>query len=266
MKINNIILETNKIRLRELVSEDEQALYEIVRDFSADITHRLFIKYCNEDNHTIGLMQENGMTDMLDFFKNKVPHNVQKDFFTELPDEKLYCPYGSYYAPFRKSIKDYLQKNQWQKEAEPRTTFRFAIEYQESVVGCFVFFIPKDDNGIEKKAEFRTISDFSVMTGGTHQKQWHSALYPFFYFVDKVIRVRNITVNDLYISVTVHPCNENSKYIFKNFKYVNDEPSSYHGGGIRKFYIRNYENYVNEILMSDKYINNVTQFKILLNF
>jgi len=173
--------------------------------------------------------------------------NKIEDAFKFYPDDHLFFPYGPIQAPFKESVKEFIDVAIDTGKMESRRMFRMGIVAENVLIGCFtidfnkhkilgypnettgdpgIFIIPEyrknKNNGLERWKEV-----FSLAT--TIVKRF----YPF-------------NEQEILISATTHRVNRETGHILEN-GFTEYEGAVLHGNyGARRFFTINRKDFINK--------------------
>lgn len=213
MNFNDIVIEAyyndgEEIKLRKLnQSKDSGMISKIVRRYSDNATYILFTKYRRgklSENELINYKLER----VLPFFKKLNKQLLQneeprKEMFEMCTEEELFCPYGSFKAPFSLSAREYIAKANKEMDKPNIKLFHFAIEKQDKLLGCLVF-------SAEQKliGEYVTDGSIDIFANNENASHWR-ALEPLMCFIHNILGYRD-KGKALYFRETTHPLNHNT--------------------------------------------------------
>jgi hypothetical protein len=239
--------------VRELQPEDCDRLVEIVRCHSRRATRALYIAYCEGKEQFMRNVGDRKLNNILDIFGNvgqrySKSEKVVERYIRSFSDEQLFSPYGPIQAPFEEDVKEYIKSAIDERNQPDRDTFRLGIEINSRLTGVFVFDF-KEKTIKDDGKNYRTIGDIGICTedSETVRLGWRYAIYPVMYFINSVVKGRVDKSEDLYISITTHPCRfETQKLLGSCFTGMEGNiPSAY---GPRKTFVCEYAKFIGNFL------------------
>ena len=229
--LQNIEIKSSVLTLRELKYTDHHTLWGIIRDYSELATIDLYQEYMDNKNETIKNMEMTGLNYLFDLFKemeNSSIYNTSiiRKRISMCPDFGLFSPYGPLDLHtndedrnFSDKIKKYIKDAQAHNKPN-RSTFKLAILDEDGLIGCIVFDVMKNEI-IFNENPITIIGDLGIfIEAGIRRNNALPSVELIMYFIDKYAKLTD--KDNLFISMTTHPCNQDTNSLFK--KINNDAP------------------------------------------
>jgi len=274
--LNNIVIESNIIKLCELNSEKDKIdeIIKIVENYSFTATlvlYKLFLKNPKQFSYNVqnyspelqGLFQVfKIMNNKYSYFPDKYSmnmtdirklENIKKYIKDNIPCEQYYSPYGPIQQEpfaesnktFKKSVDNFIHEAILSRSMKKRNIFRVGIELSNGkLIGCLTFDFK--ESSIDN---YKTTGDIGLFINPENRdfdnangKYWREALYCFTIFIERIYQFYFDVNESIYISATTHPFNYSTERIFENFKYTGIKNTIF---GIRKYYVIPYQDFIN---------------------
>jgi hypothetical protein len=233
---NSVIISSNIVCLRELQHNDRERIAEIAREAAIYSTSILFGEYLNDKEkekkkmsicdpsleHLIPYFEEITKQMSKPISSNERVKILKNYISTRIPEQNLFFAYGPLQTPLDKSSEEYIRNAITWREMPKREAFRMGIEYEGKLIGCCVFdFLEPTsitsehkitgDLGILVHPDYRILEKNDRRT-----KCWCEAFFAMAAFIQQIFPLYYPDDTDMYIYVTTHPCNRETKNILAN--------------------------------------------------